>query len=796
MSDKEYYSRIILRHGNSDNFPNLHDYEPGYVDDTNELYIGDSDGNIRVITDTQFKPLEAQVNNICKDIDDIQESNKHLIYDQIVGATNLINNGSFILPIKDGDLGISLVGDEFYPETKIYIDTCEEQGIGCKNCLTVINDVVHTAGVSFKFIDQHQSIYSIDKEFIISYYYRYENIIPGPDISVNTLKIGKVTLVLDYPDGSSETKIVDVIDILDGSSDWTYHETKFKINSNRTIDRVYGSISFMFEECWGDFSIAKLQCSMGNTPIELGMSDDDITYMIDKVNSKIESINKIYEEKLLELNQKNTDLSETVEDLEQNIDDVRNKILDFKTNPTNQLRNTGEFTCLQNWKFTDIDDFIAQPSNRHMKITKIAGENNIIQIQTSESLDCRNDFTLSILFKDERTADNDKLDVRLMTGYDTSLLPFEDYTITKYDDIYSLYVGKIPKVDEYEYSFIEYIGIYDNYFISSESIYIKNLKLSLVDYMSEWIPNPKDTVSSIRDYEIDMTSLEVDVDKLKLQTASQVKDISGLKQVVGSTELYNGRITNKNLYNYDYGDLIENKSLDELINTLFFKPRAPEILSVKLYKYEDMKTEIEDYQMLGTSVIVGRIVVHYEATHVNVNNIQMIFADGTEYHLVVNENIDCGIYYFEHGLVLNKSTPFIIRLETELGDVATSNHTVAFNPPIAYGSTLMEPTSMTTAEIMGQGLFLGNISESKEIELSFNHEGKKVFVAIPNLLIDKIRYIRDSNCINYLDCFDTLNLRLTVYGTVYDYTLYLMKHKTWMDDNLSIGLKGGSIGWQ
>ena len=154
-----------------------------------------------------------------------------------------------------------------------------------------------------------------------------------------------------------------------------------------------------------------------------------------------------------------------------------------------------------------------------------------------------------------------------------------------------------------------------------------------------------------------------------------------------------------------------------------------------------MKTEIEDYQMLGTSVIVGRIVVHYEATHVNVNNIQMIFTDGTEYHLVVNENIDCGIYYFEHGLVLNKSTPFIIRLETELGDVATSNHTVAFNPPIAYGSTLMEPTNMTTAEIMGQGLFLGNISESKEIELSFNHEGKKVFVAIPNLLIEKIRYI-------------------------------------------------------
>ena len=70
MSDKEYYSRIILRHGNSDNFPNLHDYEPGYVDDTNELYIGDSDGNIRVITDTQFKPLETQVNNICKDIDE------------------------------------------------------------------------------------------------------------------------------------------------------------------------------------------------------------------------------------------------------------------------------------------------------------------------------------------------------------------------------------------------------------------------------------------------------------------------------------------------------------------------------------------------------------------------------------------------------------------------------------------------------------------------------------------------------------------------------------------------------
>ena len=239
MSDKEYYSRIILRHGNSDNFPNLHDYEPGYVDDTNELYIGDSDGNIRVITDTQFKPLETQVNNICKDIDDIHESNKHLIYDQTVGATNLINNGSFILPIKDGDLGISLVGDEFYPETKIYIDTCEEQGIGCKNCLTVINDVVHTAGVSFKFIEQHQSIYSIDKEFIISYYYRYENIIPGPDITVNTLKLGKVTLVLDYPDGTSETKIVDVIDILDGSSDWTYHETKFKINSNRTIDRVY-----------------------------------------------------------------------------------------------------------------------------------------------------------------------------------------------------------------------------------------------------------------------------------------------------------------------------------------------------------------------------------------------------------------------------------------------------------------------------------------------------------------------------------------------------------------------------
>ena len=93
MGEKEYYSRIILRHGNSDNFPNLHDYEPGYVDDTNELYIGDSDGNIRVITDTQFKPLESQVNNICKDIDIIQESNKHLIYDQTVGATNLINNG-------------------------------------------------------------------------------------------------------------------------------------------------------------------------------------------------------------------------------------------------------------------------------------------------------------------------------------------------------------------------------------------------------------------------------------------------------------------------------------------------------------------------------------------------------------------------------------------------------------------------------------------------------------------------------------------------------------------------------